>query len=217
MRKVKYAACVRQITPQRLLGYRSYAHNSRICLGHREVTLFDVSSGKAYLYLRINLDDGHGEAKAGTTRPKGRGLGPRRRTQPPPRGRARHAVCRQSLLRCQGPCAGPLRDGAPPSGRPRADQRRRQRLRGVAADLLQSSERLGRPGPRGLVPRQRGPKGGHKISAEVLAYIDQLRTTRPDLTVPQRVDAIATRFGVRVHRRSLERAMAPKKKPLDLL
>lgn len=71
-------------------------------------------------------------------------------------------------------------------------------------------------GLAGLVPRQRGPKGGHKISAEVLAYIDQLRTTRPDLTVPQRVDAIATRFGVRVHRRSLERAMAPKKKPLDL-
>lgn len=71
-------------------------------------------------------------------------------------------------------------------------------------------------GLAGLVPRQRGPKGGHKISADVLAYIDQIRTTRPDLTMPQCVDAIATRFGVRVHRRSLERAIAPQKKPLDL-
>lgn len=67
-------------------------------------------------------------------------------------------------------------------------------------------------GLAGLIPRQRGPKGGHKLSAEVLAYIDQLKATRPDLTVPQCLDAIALRFGVRVHRRSLERAMAPKKK-----
>ncbi|WP_352962754.1 helix-turn-helix domain-containing protein [Mesorhizobium sp. M1312] len=66
-------------------------------------------------------------------------------------------------------------------------------------------------GLAGLLPQQRGPKRGHKISAEVLAYIDQLRATRPDLTVPQYVDTIATRFGVRVHRRSLERAVAPKK------
>lgn len=70
-------------------------------------------------------------------------------------------------------------------------------------------------GLAGLVPQQRGPKGGHKISADVLAYIDQLRATRPGLTVPQCVDAIATRFGVSVHRRSLERAMAPKKKRYD--
>jgi len=67
----------------------------------------------------------------------------------------------------------------------------------------------------GLIPRQRGPKGGHKLSAEVLAYIDQLKATQPDVTVPQCVDAIAARFGVRVHRRSLERAMAPKKKRCD--
>ena len=71
-------------------------------------------------------------------------------------------------------------------------------------------------GLAGLVPRQRGPKGGHKVSAEILTYIDQLKATRSNLTMPQCVDAIATRFGVRVHRRSLERAMAPKKKRLDV-
>ncbi len=51
-------------------------------------------------------------------------------------------------------------------------------------------------GLAGLIPRQRGPKGGHKLSAEVLAYIDQLKATQPDITVPQCVDAIAARFGV---------------------
>ena len=71
---------------------------------------------------------------------------------------------------------------------------------------------LAEHGLAGLMPQQRGPKGGHKISAEVLAYIDQLRATKPGLTVPQYVDAIVTRFGIKVHRRSLERAMASQKK-----
>ena len=32
------------------------------------------------------------------------------------------------------------------------------------------------------LPQQRGPKGGHKISAEVLAYVDELKAATPDLT-----------------------------------
>jgi transposase len=74
---------------------------------------------------------------------------------------------------------------------------------------------LAEHGLAGLIPRQRGPKGGHKLSAEVLSYIDHLKAARPDLTVPQCVDAIVARFGVRVHRRSLERAMAVKKNQRD--
>ena len=58
----------------------------------------------------------------------------------------------------------------------------------------------------GLAPQRRGPKDGHKISAEVLAYVDDLKAATPDLTMPQCVGAIAIRFGVRVHRRRLERA-----------
>lgn len=72
-------------------------------------------------------------------------------------------------------------------------------------------------GLAGLAPQRRGPKDGHKISAEVLAYVDELKAATPDLTLPQCVGAIALRFGVRVHRRSLERALARKKKRLDSL
>lgn len=72
-------------------------------------------------------------------------------------------------------------------------------------------------GLTGLVPQRRGPKDGHKISAEVLAYVDELKVATPDLAMPQCVGAIAMRFGVRVHRRSLERALARKKKRLDSL
>lgn len=71
---------------------------------------------------------------------------------------------------------------------------------------------LAEHGLAGLIPRQRGPKGGHKLSAEVISYIDHLKVAQPDLTIPQCVDAIAAHFGITVHRRSLERAMAVKKK-----
>ena len=64
----------------------------------------------------------------------------------------------------------------------------------------------------GLLPRLRGPKGGHKISAEVIAYVAELKAENPELTTPQCIDAIEEHFGVKVHRRSLERALARKKK-----
>jgi transposase len=69
----------------------------------------------------------------------------------------------------------------------------------------------------GLLPQQRGPKDGHKISAEVLAFVDELKTASPDLTLQRCLAAISVRFGVSVHRRSLERAMTRQKKWLDTL
>jgi transposase len=72
-------------------------------------------------------------------------------------------------------------------------------------------------GLAGLVPQQRGPKDGHKISTEVLAFVDELRMASPDITLPRCLTAIAVRFGVSVHRRSLERAMIRKKKRIDSL
>jgi transposase len=74
---------------------------------------------------------------------------------------------------------------------------------------------LAEAGLTGLLPRPRGPKGGHKISAELITYVTELKAANPDLTTSQCLDAIAARFGVKVHRRSLERALARKKKSCD--
>ena len=71
-------------------------------------------------------------------------------------------------------------------------------------------------GLAGLMPQQRGPRGGHKISAEVIAFVDDLKAATPDLTLPQMVGQIAAHFGVDVHRRSVERALARKKKRRDV-
>ena len=64
----------------------------------------------------------------------------------------------------------------------------------------------------GLLPGRRGPKAGHKVSAEVIAFVTDLRAERPEVMTSQCVDAIESRFGITVHRRSLERALARKKK-----
>jgi transposase len=65
----------------------------------------------------------------------------------------------------------------------------------------------------GLLPAQRGPKGAHKVSPEILAFEADLRVAQPTLTTAQRLHEIEVRFGVKVHRRSLERAQSRKKKP----
>ena len=65
----------------------------------------------------------------------------------------------------------------------------------------------------GLLPKHRGPKEGHKLSAEVIEYVRTLRAAEPGLTTVACVQAVQGKFGITVHRRSLERALASKKKP----
>lgn len=71
-------------------------------------------------------------------------------------------------------------------------------------------------GLSGLLPKQRGPKQGHKLSTEVLEYVRTLRAGQPGLTTVACVQAVQEKFGIAVHRRSLERALSGKKKPQNL-
>jgi len=67
-------------------------------------------------------------------------------------------------------------------------------------------------GLAGLLPNQRGPKSGHKLSTAVLSFDEETRACRPGVTMTERLAAIEGRFGVKIHRRSLERALTRKKK-----
>jgi transposase len=68
-------------------------------------------------------------------------------------------------------------------------------------------------GLSGLLPKPRGPKERHKLSAQVLQYVRSLRAAEPSLTTIACVQAVQEKFAIAVHRRSLERALASKKKP----
>jgi transposase len=64
----------------------------------------------------------------------------------------------------------------------------------------------------GLLPLQRGPKGRHKLSPEVLQHVQALKAADLSITTAQCVQKIQQHFGILVHRRSLERALQSKKK-----
>ena len=67
-------------------------------------------------------------------------------------------------------------------------------------------------GLAGLLPRRRGPKHPHKFTPEVRSFIDEQLTAtgrRPDWNLLSK--KIEDRFGIKVHPRSVERAVKKKK------
>jgi transposase len=67
-------------------------------------------------------------------------------------------------------------------------------------------------GLAGLMPKVRGPKGAHKLTAKVMAFIEARRQQGGPLHARALAREIASALGVSVHPRSIERAIARKKK-----
>lgn len=67
-------------------------------------------------------------------------------------------------------------------------------------------------GLAGLLPRKRGPRGGHKLTAETVAFLQDLRETEPSLGASELARRVAQRFAITVHPRSIERALARQEK-----
>ena len=68
-------------------------------------------------------------------------------------------------------------------------------------------------GLAGLVPGRPGPRRAHKLTEEVVAFARQRLEIDPSLRSGDLVEAIADRFGLRVHPRSVERALARSFRP----
>jgi len=62
-------------------------------------------------------------------------------------------------------------------------------------------------GLAGLVPAKPGPRAAHKLTGEVLDHLAGLREADPGLRPAELAAAVASRFGVSVHPRSVERAL----------
>ena len=67
-------------------------------------------------------------------------------------------------------------------------------------------------GLQALVPQRRGPRGAHKITPEILAFVEDYRTRHGAVGSRKLVPLIAERFGVAVHPRGIEKAIARAKK-----
>ena len=69
-----------------------------------------------------------------------------------------------------------------------------------------------REGLAGLLPVKRGPHGPHKITDEVMVFIEAVRAQEEGLDAQGLVERIEQHFGLTVHRRTVERALARGKK-----
>jgi transposase len=69
-------------------------------------------------------------------------------------------------------------------------------------------------GLAGLLPQRRGPRGGHKLTDEIMKFVAQLKADDPSLSLKQMAQAIQQDFGVTVHPRSIDRQLRRQKKRL---
>jgi transposase len=74
--------------------------------------------------------------------------------------------------------------------------------------FYEAAAALDHDGLPGLVPAKPGPRRGHKLSDEVIAHARALLAADAGLRAADLVEALAAAFGVRVHPRSIERALA---------
>ena len=69
-----------------------------------------------------------------------------------------------------------------------------------------------RKGLIGLVPKKPGPKNPHKCTEEIIDYIKQRRSQKSDVTWKDLIHYVHEKFGVTLHRRTIERGLARRKK-----
>lgn len=67
-------------------------------------------------------------------------------------------------------------------------------------------------GLAGLIPKKRGPHGPHKLTQEVMEFVDKTRHQDEAISAQELVERIKERFHIDVHPRSLERVLRRRKK-----
>jgi len=67
-------------------------------------------------------------------------------------------------------------------------------------------------GLSGLLPRKRGPQGAHKLTPELLVFLRQCQEEDSSLKSAALASLLEKRYQVRLHPRTIERALAKAKK-----
>ena len=64
----------------------------------------------------------------------------------------------------------------------------------------------------GLIPQKPGPHGAHKLTALVLAFLQQKRADQPELTFSQLAKQAQKKFHIQIHPRTIERVLSRRQK-----
>ena len=78
--------------------------------------------------------------------------------------------------------------------------------------FYQANSTFEQAGLSGLVPLKRGPRSGHKLTPEVMAFLLAKRKSEPSLSFVRLAAVVKEEFDVQVHPRSIERQLLREKK-----
>jgi transposase len=78
--------------------------------------------------------------------------------------------------------------------------------------FYESKQMFEQEGILGLVPKARGPKSGYKLSSEMVDFALERMKLNPKLKIEELLQILENHYHVSVHKRTLERALARKKK-----
>ena len=72
----------------------------------------------------------------------------------------------------------------------------------------EARDAFAKQGLLGLIPRKRGPRRSHKLAPEVIEFVRELRSANPAIRPAELARQIEERYRIRVHPRSIERALS---------
>ena len=78
--------------------------------------------------------------------------------------------------------------------------------------LYQLRKRFEIDGLVGLLPQSKGPRRAHKLSDDVLTFVLETLKAKPELRTTSLPQCVAKNYGISVHLRSIERALARRQK-----
>lgn len=78
--------------------------------------------------------------------------------------------------------------------------------------FYKAQEDFARDGLAGLVPKKRGPRTAHKLTDEVMQFVKEQRDQDESVSAAVLARRVEDRFGLKVHPRSIERALGRGKK-----
>lgn len=76
-----------------------------------------------------------------------------------------------------------------------------------------AAEALDADGLPGLLTQRPGPRRAHKLTGEIVDFLEQAMQEDPSLRATGLAAVVADRFGITVHPRSVERALARRQDP----
>jgi transposase len=78
--------------------------------------------------------------------------------------------------------------------------------------IYEAQSHFQQQGLEGLLPHKRGPKAAHKLTGEILGYLREQAGAEPGVGAEELARRVRQRHAVRLHPRTIEKALKTKAK-----